>query len=214
MSIQKKIEEFFWDRPVKRFGKGQPILQPGDEVSKVHYLEEGIVNQYSISPTGNIVIVNIFKPGTFFPMSCILNEKPVEYFFEAGSPVSIKQAPAAQIVEFMKEHPDVTFDLLKRVYIGTDGMLKRMTQLMGGSAKTRLMYELLNASYRFGETDSKGATYISLTESDIAQRSGMSRETVNRMMRELKSSGLVRVVRKGIEIPALSKLEELFEEEM
>ena len=43
----------------------------------------------------------------------------------------------------LQANPDVVYDLLTRLYRGLDGLLGRMSQLMAGSAKSRLMYELL-----------------------------------------------------------------------
>lgn len=206
--VQQQVEDFFASYPVKRLGKGQSILRPGDAVKKVHYLIEGSVIQYDISPAGNMVIVNVYKPGTFFPMSCVLNNRPSDYFFEAASPVALGLAPTQQVVDFMKTNPEVTLDLLARVYKGTDGLLGRMTQLMGGSAASRVVFELLNASYRFGETNPDGSVFIALSENDIAKRSGLSRETVNRMVRQLKADDTLRITHQGIEISDIKKLED------
>lgn len=205
------IKDFFKDYPTKRLGKGQIMLRPGDMIEKVYYLNEGSVIEYAISPAGNTIIVNVFKPGTFFPMSSVLNEKPSEFFFEAGAAVSLKVAPAEHASEMLADNPDVTLDLLRRVYNGTDGILRRMTHLMGGSALSRLIFELLNAGYRFGQSNPNGSTFINLSENDIAMRAGLSRETVNRMMRQLKNSGNVKVIKNGIEVKNLSELQELLD---
>lgn len=201
------VEDFFSDHPTKHFGKGQTILRPGDEVKKVHYLEKGSVIQYDISPAGNILVVNVYKPQTFFPMSCVLNETKSDYFFEAASPAVIKLAPATSVVDFMNSNPSVTLDLLSRVYKGTDGILERMSQLMGGSSMSRVVFELLNAGYRFGQEHSDGSVFLALSENDIAKRAGLSRETVNRVVRELKAKNTIRITSQGIEISNLQSLE-------
>lgn len=208
MLVEQVVEKFFTEYPAKRYGKGQSILRPGDVVQKVHFLSEGSVIQYDISPAGNMVILNVFKPGTFFPMSNVLNDVPSAYFFEAATPSSIRLAPAAHVIDFMKSNPEVTFDLLARVYKGTDGLLGRMNQLMGGSAASRVTFELLNASYRFGESNPDGSTFIQLSENDIAKRSGLSRETVNRTIRRLKADDIIRVARRGIEVTDVERLEQ------
>lgn len=213
-NVNEIVSEFFQDYPLVRFGKGQSILRPGDEVAKILHLTEGRVIEYDISPAGNTVIINTFKPGAFFPMSSALNDQKSEYFFDADSPVAARAAPAAHVVEFLEANPEVTLDLLRRVYRGTDGILRRMAHLMGGTAKSRLIYELINAAHRYGEAQPDGALRISLSESDIAKRSGLSRETVSRMIAELKSSRLVSVHRSGIEIPQLADLEALIGDEL
>lgn len=213
-SIKEVVEDFFQDYPLVRFGKGQSILRPGDEVAKVLYLTEGRIIEYDISPAGNTVIINTFKPGAFFPMSSVLNAQKSEYFFDADSLVAARAAPAAHVVDFLKTNPEVTLDLLRRVYGGTDGILRRMAHLMGGNARSRLIYELINAAHRYGEVQPDGTLRISLSESDIAKRSGLSRETVSRIISELKASQLVSVHRSGIGIPRLASLEALIGDEL
>lgn len=210
-----KPEELVWDyfqqHPAKHLGKGQVLLRPGDTITKVPYIESGSIIQYDISSAGNTVIVNAYKPGAFFPMSAVMNHLPTDYFFEAASPTVVRLAPAAHVIAFLHDNPAVTYDLLRRVYRGVDGVLSRTVQLMGGSATSRLVYELINAGYRFGQLNPDGSRFLPMSENDIAKRTGLSRETVNRVGRELKKQKLIRVSVHGIDIPDLAALESLFE---
>lgn len=208
--IAHTVELFFRPYPEKHFQKGEVLLRPEQPVTEVFYLKEGAVTQCDISPNGSEVIVNVFKPGAFFPMSHALNKNPnLYYFFEATTETAIQCAPISDVVYFLENHPDILLDLLKRVYGGTDGLLRRMAHLMGGSARSRLLFELLNAGYRFGSVASDGQVILKINESDLAKRSGLSRETVSRTMRSIKSTGIVAVSQKNITIKDLSKLEEL-----
>jgi CRP/FNR family transcriptional regulator, cyclic AMP receptor protein len=206
--IKRVLDDFFAAYPLREIEKGEIILRPDETLEHVFYLMEGSVVQYDISTAGNEVVVNAFKPGAFFPMSMAINRLPGDYFFETATPVVMRSAPVEETVSFLKEHPEVMFDLLTRVYRGADGLLRRMAHLMGGNAKTRLIFELINAAYRFGEQSSDGIL-ISLTENDVAKRSGLSRETVSRTMNKLKNDGLVRVKQSGIVVVDVRKLETL-----
>ncbi|AHB42540.1 hypothetical protein RAAC3_TM7C00001G0698 [Candidatus Saccharibacteria bacterium RAAC3_TM7_1] len=208
-TLEVTTREFFHRYPLRRYGKGQIIMRPDENVTEVLYLEDGQVVQYDISPAGNEVILNIFKPRAFFPMSNAVNNVSNYYFFEAATPVAARAVPVQHAVDFLREHPEVTFDLLSRVYKGTDGVIRRMAHLMGGTAKSRLVFELLNVAYRFGQKDEQGAIHLSVSENDLAKRSGLTRETVNRTMKELKNLGCVKVRQHRIEIPDLAKLEDV-----
>lgn len=206
-NLQKEISDFFTAYPVRTLRKGEILFHPGDAINQTFYLTHGSIAEYDISQAGNEVIVNVFKPNAFFPMSAVINRVPNEYFFEAFEPVTMHVAPAADAVAFIQEHPDVMFDLLSRVYRGTDGLLRRMAHLMGGNATTRLLFELLNAAKRYGYTDEHHQVRLPLTENDLAKRSGLSRETVNRTMQKLKNASLVRLQKNVIIIDDLSALE-------
>jgi CRP/FNR family transcriptional regulator len=206
-SAADTVQDFFSDYPIVSYGKGEVLLRPGDELTHVHFLVNGSVVQYDISSAGNDVVVNVFKPGAFFPMSLAINHNHNDYFFESASAITFRIATADVVVDFIISHPDICFDLLRRVYSGTDGLLRRMAHLMGGKSQSRLIFELLNASSRFGKQQTETGWLVPLTEKDIAKRSGLSRETVNRAMSTLKKDGLVDVRQGGIFIFDKSKLE-------
>lgn len=205
--IPQKVEGFFKTFPRHSYDKNEILIQAAENPDTIFYIVKGRVDQYDITPTGSELVVNIFKPGAFFPMSMAITDTPNRYFFEATTPLVTHVAPAGAVIQFLKENPDVLFDLLARVYRGTEGVLRRMTHLMGGSAKNRLLFELLNASYRFGEPRADGAVCLSLKESDLAKRSGLARETVNRIIKDLKSQGLIVISKEGMLIPTPQALE-------
>jgi CRP-like cAMP-binding protein len=205
--IQHMVKDFFSKYPERRFSKGQLLLRPQETPAGVWYLVEGRVSQYDISSSGSEVVVNVFKPRAFFSMSWAINQTANQYFFEASTPVVVREAPAADAVAFLKANPDVTFELLSRVYRGADGLLRRMAHLMGGDARSRLVFELLNAAHRFGEPGDDGATVLPLSEGDLSKYSGLARETISRTLQKLKAEGLVRIENRCIVLPDLRALE-------
>lgn len=209
--VANKISEFFRSYPVRVFGKQQILIRAEEPLQAVFYIVEGWVSEYDITPSGNEVVVNVFKPGAFFPMSAALNSTTNYYFFEASTVVKAHVAPPDEVVQFVRDNPEIAFDLLKRVYRGTDGVLRRMTHLMGGDAMHRLLFEIINAAYRFGEVRSDGFMYLPLHESDIARRSGLARETVNRHLQTLKKSNLLAVAHGLVIIKDLKGLELLLD---
>lgn len=205
--VRDIVKNFFDGYPLVRYSKGEILLRPDETLTHVFYLTEGQVVEYDISTAGNEVVINAFKPGAFFPMSMAMNHNRNDYFFEAATKLSVREAPAEEVVKFIRENPDVCYDLLSRVYLGTDGLLRRMAHLMGGKARSRLIFELLNGAARFGEKRIGNAVHLPMTEKDIAKRSGLSRETVSRTMHALKDEGLVSVRAGGLYIPDVKKLE-------
>lgn len=206
--VGKKIEDFFSKYRLQTFNEGEILVHAGNEPAGVYHLISGEVREYDISNTGTEIVVNVFRPPSFFPMSWAINKTPNQFFFEASTKVRLRMAPADETIKFLKDNPDVTFDLLRRVYSGTDGLLRRLAHLMGGSAKTRLLFELLIECRRFGKKQLDGSYLLSLHEEELANRAGMSRETVSRELAKIKGQRLVGVNRTGFHIKSLEKLEE------
>lgn len=205
--ITKIIEDFFSNYRLRKYAKGQVLLLNGDEADDIFYLVSGRVKQYDVTYRGDEIILNVFKPRSFFPMSLALNPLPSPYIYEAETDIELRQAPVASVLAFLKEHPEVTFDLLSRVYRGLDGLLGRMAHLMASSAKGRLLYELLIVAKRHGQVREDKGVEFAMNETDLAARAGLTRETVSREMKKLERDSLVSLRQGVIIIPSLNELE-------
>jgi CRP-like cAMP-binding protein len=206
-NLAKKIETFFGQFPKQDFSKGHVLIHAGENPSAIFYLLKGTVREYDIANNGEEVVVNVFKPKAFFPMSYAVNRTPNDYFFEAADNISVRPAPLDESLEFLKDNPDVLFDLLCRVFSGTDGVLRRLAHLMGGSAQSRLIFELIITSRRTGRSEKDGY-HINIKETELAARTGLTRETVNRQLHNLKAHGQVKIIQGGLVIKDLSELEQ------
>ena len=205
-TTRDKVANFFADFPLRKISKNHVMVQAGDELPGVIFLISGQVQQYDITDGGEKVVVNIFKPPAFFPMSWAINKTPNQYFYEAASDIQCRIAPPDKTVAFIKDNPDVLFDLLSRVYSGTDGLLRRMAHLMGSSARSRLLYELQVQAKRLGLPQADGSILLKTTESDIAKQTGLARETISRELTKLRH--LVTVNHSGITIKDINQLQD------
>jgi len=196
--VREKLTNFFADSDERTYRKGDIVTFANQDPEGVLFLVEGIVEQYDVTPEGNKVIVNIFKPTSFFPMSWAINKTPNVYFFAALTDVRLKRAHPDKVAMFLQQNPDVMFDLLSRVYIGTDGLLRRLVLAASGIAANRLIFELLIEGHRFGEDANGTKKIVKIKQSSLAARSGLARETVSRELHKLEREGLVKLTKSGI----------------
>lgn len=189
--IADKVHKALSQYPKRTYPKGQIIVFADESPEHIFYIVKGKVIKYDVSYRGDEVIVNVFKPPAFFPVSWAVNGSHNAYFYKTDDETELHIVPAEDIVRLLKDNPDVMYDLIQRIYRGTDGMLARMVQLMSGTAKSRLLYELLIEARRFGEKQKDGSYKLKVSEVDLAARAGLSRETVSREMQGLKDKGLV-----------------------
>lgn len=207
-TVDEKVKKYFSSFPKREYPKGQILVFAKEDPEHIFYMQEGKVRQYDVSYRGDEVIVNIFKTGAFFPMSWAINKTPNPYFFKTEGKVVVNVVPTDDAVKFIKDNPDVMFDLLSRLYRGVDGVLGRVVQLMAGTARERIGYELIIESERFGKKDANGGYILSIHEVDLAARSGLSRETVSRELHKFKDVGIVGISKQKItvrDLPLLKK---------
>lgn len=203
--VALKVAKDFAKYPERIYQKGQILLYAGEEPAHIFYMLEGRVRQYDISYRGDEVIVNVFRPPAFFPMSSAMNRTDNKYFFKTENKVRLRIVPQEDALNYIKANPDVLYDLLSRVYRGSDALIGRLVQLMSGSAKSRLLFELANEARKLKAADT-GPIQLEIKENDLAARTGLSRETVSREMQGLKEAGIVSVSKQGVRIENLQSI--------
>lgn len=206
-NVPSKLDNFFSKYRLRKYEKGQILILNGDETDYIYHLVSGKVKVYDVTYRGEEMILNIFKPPAFFPMSLAVNKVANPYIYEAETDIEVHQVPANDALEFLKANPDVVLDLLARVYRGVDGLLGRIAALMSGTARSRLIYELVLEAKRFGKTLANGSCRLNINEKDIGSRAGLSRETVSREIRKLKDEKAVSISPRGIVIQNVDSLE-------
>lgn len=209
INVKNKLGKFFSKYKLIKYKRGEILLRAEDLPSGIFFLKEGIVRQYAISPKGDELTLNIYRPFSFFPMAYFINNTQNAHYFEAMTPVLAGRAPGNDFLKFIQRHPDIMFDLLRRIYNGLQGLFLRMEYLMAGDAKSRLVTELLIYARRFGKQADKSIMVdLKLTQKDLAAQSGIARETVGRIIKTLKEKGLISFKNKNLIINNLSKLED------
>lgn len=205
-AVAKKLNEFFGTYKIREYNKREIIIKPYDPPKGVYFLKSGLVKMYTISKKGEELILNIFKPNSFFPASWVVNESENLYFFETVNKVKLTIAPKDKTYIFLKDNPDIVFDLLQRLYKGLDGILTRMSYLMSGDAYSRLIAELIIEAKRFGTKPKNKQITLKMSERNLSEETGLTRETISREIKKLKAKKLIKLKGKKIVIENVDNL--------
>jgi CRP-like cAMP-binding protein len=190
------VKDFYSHKQLKSFHKGQVVLLPDPtHLPPITYIEKGIVEQYTITDSGEKVVVNLFKSGAFFPASSAVNHTYNTYYFEAVEVATVRQATAEEVEILLLANPVIAYNLLQRLYRGVDGMLQKFSSSLSLTAQQRVMNELVIDAKRFGSLQIDGSVVLSMTAGQIATRTGLARETVSREMKKFQHEGVLSVNR-------------------
>lgn len=204
-TVSEKIKKFFSSGAPKFYRQGEIMIFAGEQPTGIMLLVDGIVEQYDITGEGNKLVVNMFRPGAFFPMSYAITKSPNAYFYAAFSDTTVRMVSVDAAVQFLKDNSDVMLDLLRRVYVGADAIQSRLVFAASGVASERLIFELLTEAYRFGQISDESHALIKVKQVSLAERSGLARETVGRELHKLACDELIIVTKQGIML-SLDKL--------
>lgn len=206
-SVPDIISAFFEPYRPSRYAKGQVFLLEGENVEYIYYLIEGRVKIYTVSYRGDDIILYVHQPYDFFPAPHILSHAVNNYIYEADTETVVRRAPIEAVRQLVETHPAVAVTLLRRSYTDISALMERQSLLMAGSAKRRLIYELVIQCRYFTSEPDHGSYVLTIHEKDLAARTGLSRETINREVRNLKRENLITLVHRQIVIPRIEHLE-------
>lgn len=196
--IISTLEAFFSSYSSKTFKKNETIISADAQPQGVYYIREGIIRRYYLSKDGTEVTLNLYKPHSFLPMSWVISDMPNKHWYAALTPVKTWCAPKDAVKAFIKEEPEVVCDLLRRIYIGLDGLWEHLESLTAGNATTKLISTIVILAKRFGKTTPEGLEIsIPLSESELASLAGISRETASRELKKIKKDHPV-IFHKGV----------------
>lgn len=198
--------EFFSKYTKLRYKKGEVVLRAGDPPPGVLYLERGYVRQSFVAPNGDMLVLHVFKPGSFFPMTWIVNDTANRYYFEALTQAEIWRAPREDFRRFLSDKPAVRDDFLSRILSGVSGIMRRMEELVLESAYRKTVSLLLYYAKRFPDEQTKGRLVVPLTHKEVAAWIGTTRETASLQIEELKRKKLIHYDKRYIVIPDVAAL--------
>lgn len=199
--VNTKVKGFFDQFNQIQFPKKTTLIQAGDNPKEIFYIKKGFVRQYTTSVQGDELTIHIFKPGSYFPLSQILNNEGNNYYFETITNSTIIKAPCHLVLEFLKSNPVVLMDVSSRMLKGLSGLSKRVIMLGLANASTRVAVILLYLSRHFGSFHNNHVTInVKFTHEQISCLTSLSRERVSIEMGRLVKSGIIKYESRKITI--------------
>lgn len=175
--------------------KGDYIFHEGDEDRSMYILERGRVKLTRTSRDNRVQLLSIHAPGE------ILGEIPV--FDPTGGPrtasavamtnnTQIAWLERQLLFDWINKHPHVAVDMLQVLASRMRQNNERISDLVFMDVPARLAKTLINLGSRFGEPVEEGIKVShNLTQEELAQLVGSSRETVNKALMDFANRGWI-----------------------
>ncbi len=187
------------------YPKGSLLFVEGEQPRGVFILCSGRAKLTTSSTEGKVLIVKIAEPGEVLGVSATILGKAYEVSAETIEPAQLNFIKRDDFMKFLNVEPEAcmhTAQQLSEKYHSA----QREIRSLGLSQTTgeKLAKLLLDWCDRGGETTPKGVRLkVLLTHEEIAQMIGTTRETVTRILSDLKRRKIIEV--KGSTVMVLEK---------
>lgn len=173
----------------KHYHKRTVIIEKGDESSTLYLLEQGRAKVYVADDAGREIVLRELGPGDHFGELALLGGSPRTASVETLTDCDVRLLTGAVFQDFLAKHPEVALSLIRHLVHQVADLTDTASDLALLSVYGRIAKVLVDKS------EEQGGRLITppLTQQQIADRVGCSREMVSRIIGDLKTGGYVSV---------------------
>ena len=190
-------------RKVKR---GKPLFRKGDEGTNLYVVCAGAVRVSASSEQGKDAVFNLFVPGEIFGEIAFLDGGPRTadaVMIEAGELMVIERR---DFLPLLHRYPELALRLLEILCRRLRRTSQQLEDIVFLGLEPRLAKALL---YLYDHSFSKPGQKIKVTQREISQLVGISRESANKQLRSWERRKWLKLEHRGLTILAPDALRKL-----
>lgn len=196
-----KWQKFLEDQPIVTYKKGEVILFQGEAPQFGFVIKHGIVKTYNLNTDGDEQLVYFNTTLDIFPMAWIMAKASVSlYYYQAITNCELYRLSRQAYLDFIQKDKALLLHELER-YVSKDvNKTMRLNALLYSKAGDKILNTLHYLIHSHG-INLKGDLVkinITLTHQDLANLTGLRRETVAVEMNKLKKDGLIYYRRRAL----------------
>ena len=201
-----ELERINEDRFEASYRKGEMIFKQGSASSHILMLTSGLAKIYLESSNGRGLILKLIKPIQMFGGPGIFLDGRNYYSAAALEDCTICYITQKKFREAIRSNPDFAEKFIEHVNRNAIFNFGRFADLTQKQMPGRVADALLYLSKEIYESPS---FHLSLTRQDLADMTNLSKESVIRILKELKDENVIVMKGNQIEIPKMAALEKI-----
>jgi CRP/FNR family transcriptional regulator len=190
------------------FKKGETVCKQGAFVSHIFFLEEGLVKLYLEEKNNNLILSLSTNKNLLGLVSIFEGNNKLPYSISTYTDSVIRMIDIQIFRQLLKQNAAFSYRIINILNESTAQIYGRFFSLTQKQLHGRLADILLCMATRIF----KSKTFeLPLSRADLGDLTGMSTESVIRMMKEFKDDGLIDMQCKSIKLLDISRLERISE---
>ncbi len=186
----------------RRFPGGQVIFREGDPSNTCYVVRSGHARAIREHPDGRTITLTHFGPGDTFGELAMFDDELRSATVETLDEVNLIAIPGRDMRRLMNEHGAIASKLVvslgRRMRIANERLTRQSFQTV--QSRVAIVLGDLVAQARLEGAGDDGAVELIVTQADVAQLAGCSRESASRFMTTLANSGAIEQGRGRIKV--------------
>lgn len=191
----------------ERLHRGDVLFREGDKGDRLYVVTEGKVKLGRTSGDGRENLLAILGPGQMFGELSLFDPGPRSATVTAVTDCTMQSLSHEELGGWLNGRPEVARGLLNQLASRLRRANDVVADLVFSDVPGRVAKALLDLSSRFGRVADDGVhVYHDLTQEELAQLVGASRETVNKALADFAARGWLRLEARSVVLIDLDRL--------
>ncbi len=189
--------------------RGDVLFSEGDPGDRLYVITEGKIKLGATSSDGRETLLAILGPGEMFGELSLFDPGPRTATATALTDASLVGLGNADLMPWLTGRPEVAVSLLGALARRLRRTNDAMADLVFSDVPGRVAKALLDLAAKFGVEADDGSVHVvhDLTQEELAQLVGASRETVNKALADFQNRGWLRLEQRGVDLLDVERLE-------
>jgi CRP-like cAMP-binding protein len=190
------------------YPRGATIFREGEPGDRLFVIGEGKIKLGRRSKDGRENLLAVLGPGEMFGELSLFDPGPRTASATVVADTVLLELDHADLISWLELHPTVAKHLLQALGRRLRRTNETLADMIFSDVPGRVAKALLDLSTRFGEQVDDGLRVAhDLTQEELAQLVGASRETVNKALADFAARGWVRREGRAVVLLDLERLE-------
>jgi CRP-like cAMP-binding protein len=198
--IEADLEQIASHLIERRYPRNTTIVEEGLPGDYMYILREGRVKVTKLSEDGREKILDFLEAGSFVGEMALLERGPRSASVKALSPVRVLALSRTDFIALLRKSPDLALSVIQELSRRLRSVNEQASSLSFQRVKERTMGLLERLAKDPAEEGARRIT-PALTHQQIADMVGTSRETVTRVVKDLKETGWLQQEGKRYQVP-------------
>lgn len=191
-----------------KISKGGILFKEGDGGEHVYVILDGKLKLGTSSGDGRENLLSILGPGEMFGELSLFDPGPRTSTATAVTDAKLLSLSHEKLIPWLREHPDVSLQLLARLAQRLRRTNEAVGDLVFSDVPGRVAKALIDLGQRFGKATADGLfVHHDLTQEELAQLVGASRETVNKALADFAGRNWLKLDGRAVLITDFERLE-------
>jgi CRP/FNR family cyclic AMP-dependent transcriptional regulator len=190
-----------------KLSRGEHLFLEGQDGDRLYVVLDGKIKLTRAAADGRENLLSVIGPGEMFGELSLFDPRPRTSTASAVTDATVAALAHDALRPWLLERPDVSMHMLRALAKRVRREFDVTADLVFTDVPGRVAKNLLDLAERFGEQDRDGLhVHHDLTQEELAQLVGASRETVNKALADFAARGWVQISARSVLILDIERL--------